>query len=82
MNLKHANIVKVRDFFEDIQSGKSYLVMEQAGKMSLQDLVQRKPLSEREAKSLTRQLLEAIIFLHSEGICHRDLKPDNIRVDF
>jgi serine/threonine protein kinase len=65
MNLKHANIVKVRDFFEDIQSEKSYLVMEQAGTMSLQDLVQIKPLSEREAKSLIRQLLEAIRFLHS-----------------
>jgi len=29
-------------------------------------------------KSIMRQLLRALAFIHSKQICHRDLKPDNI----
>ena len=32
-------------------------------------------------KEITRQILEAVAYLHSEGICHRDIKPDNLVVD-
>jgi serine/threonine protein kinase len=28
-----------------------------------------------------RQLLEAVNYLNFEGVCHRDIKPDNLRVD-
>jgi serine/threonine protein kinase len=49
--------------------------------MSLQELVEKQSLSMIEAKSVVQQLLEVVKFLHSQGICHRDLKPDNIRVD-
>jgi calcium/calmodulin-dependent protein kinase I len=34
--------------------------------------------SESDAKELFRQLLTAIEHLHRHGICHRDLKPNNI----
>jgi len=33
---------------------------------------------EMEAKTLVRNLLEAVAFIHSKGIMHRDLKPENI----
>lgn len=32
------------------------------------------------AKKILKEILIAVSYLHSEGICHRDLKPDNILI--
>lgn len=34
-----------------------------------------------ETRLLIRQLLEAVSYIHKIGLCHRDIKPDNIVVD-
>lgn len=38
-------------------------------------------LPEQEIILVMRQLLEALQYLHSTKLCHRDLKPDNIMYD-
>jgi serine/threonine protein kinase len=64
-NLSHPLIVKFLDYFEDAQAKKAYLIMEKTGEMTLEELVKKKVLNEMEARSVLRQLLEAVKFSNS-----------------
>lgn len=44
-------------------------------------LKEKKRIFESSAMKLFRSLVEAVDFIHSKGICHRDIKPDNILVN-
>lgn len=38
-------------------------------------------LTEQEARFWFKQLMDGVQFLHSKGICHRDLSPENVMID-
>jgi calcium-dependent protein kinase len=50
----------------------------------LEDYLNMRPsrfLPENEAKALIRQLVSAVAHIHSRGICHRDIKLQNILIE-
>ena len=48
---------------------------------SLKNLMRNKiPLSEKQLKIITKQLLNCLDYLHNKGICHRDITMDNILI--
>jgi translation initiation factor 2-alpha kinase 4 len=51
--------------------------------MTLKQLIELSELYTRpvQISSLLRQMLEALVYIHSENVIHRDLKPDNIFID-
>ena len=78
--VKHENVVKFFDFLEDINN--YYIFMEYCEGDRLQSLIERpKLLSVSFVKTVFKQIIDALVFLHEKGIAHRDLKPDNIIVD-
>ena len=75
--LNHPHLVDVTDFFEE--SGNAYLVMKYIEGESLASLISREgSLPERRALSLVGELLDALAYCHSQGVLHRDIKPQNV----
>ncbi|XP_077015641.1 serine/threonine-protein kinase ULK1 isoform X1 [Tamandua tetradactyla] len=75
--LKHENIVALYDFQEMANS--VYLVMEYCNGGDLADYLHTmRTLSEDTIRLFLRQMAGAMRLLHSKGVIHRDLKPQNI----
>lgn len=74
--LDHPNIIKLYESYEDLKY--FHIVTEYcSGGMLLDRVVNTGHYSEREAANLMYKILLTVNHLHSKGICHRDLKPDN-----
>lgn len=76
---KNEGIVKILDFFE--ANNTAYIVMEYLEGMTLkQYLGKYGVLQFRNLIEMMLPLLEALIEIHSQGLIHRDISPDNIMV--
>ncbi len=80
-NLEHPNIVGVHQIFEDNDT--AYMAIDFVDGKDLLEIIDSddKSLSPDEIVGVTRKLLEAIGFVHSHDILHRDISPDNILID-
>jgi beta-lactam-binding protein with PASTA domain len=76
--LQHPNVVNIFDRGEF--DGTYYIAMEYVEGSSLKGLIAR-GMSVGEAIEVTRQILTAARFAHSQGIIHRDFKPQNVLID-
>lgn len=77
----HPNIVKIFEIFDSDQF--YYLLMENCLGGSLSNKINErvnleKPFDENILSETFRQIASSIKYIHDRGICHRDLKPDNI----
>ena len=77
--LKHPNLVNMKEVVMGKSNNDVYMVMEYA-ENELRDLIQRHKynFSMAEIKGLMKQLLQAMAYLHSKEVVHRDLKTSNI----
>lgn len=78
--LKHHNIVNVMELFE--ANNTCYYVMEYLSGGDLDSLIEhRGKLTEEDTLKYTRQIGEALSFMHQNKMLHLDLKPKNVMLN-
>uniref|UniRef100_A0A1A8G391 MOK protein kinase n=1 Tax=Nothobranchius korthausae TaxID=1143690 RepID=A0A1A8G391_9TELE len=77
----HANIIQLHDLIFDKESGTVSLICELM-EMNIYEHIQGRqtPLHDQTVKNYMYQLLKALEHMHSCGIFHRDVKPENILI--
>ena len=86
--LNHPNIVKLKKAIDSQSQIHLLIVMEYCNGGSLLICLEnyinkyKTPFSEEIVQYLTRQIVEALAYIHDKNIIHRDLKLENIMVNF
>ena len=80
--LNHRNVAKYKECytFETMEGSMDVAVMSYYEDGSLEHLIVKQQLNDKERESILCQLLEGIAYLHTHDIIHRDLKPQNILI--
>ena len=80
-NIEHPQIPKFQAIFEENQ--RLFLVQDYIDGVTYRDLLNQRlaqglTFSEAEVRQFLRQMLPVLAHIHSKGIIHRDISPDNI----
>ena len=74
--LNHPGIVTI--FAAEVFDGRPVIIMELIDGVTLSEVLRAGALSPRVTLDILDQLLDAAGYAHSQGVVHRDIKPDNI----
>jgi serine/threonine-protein kinase 11 len=73
--LNHPNIIRLLEVLHRKETNTVYLILEYA-----RGSLKEQRFSEPEAVSIFRQIVNGLMYLHSEGLVHQDIKPSNLLV--
>jgi hypothetical protein len=78
--LSHPNIVGVHQVFEDNDT--AYMALDFVEGRDLLDTIEdpKHGLTPAQIKAMLKDMLDAVGFIHDQGILHRDISPDNILI--
>ncbi|MDD3732292.1 MAG: protein kinase, partial [candidate division Zixibacteria bacterium] len=83
--ISHPNVMAIYDMdtARDRETGRdlNYIVMEYISGLSLTDYLQKKSLATSDILRVAEKVAAGLAAAHKLGIVHRDIKPDNIKID-
>jgi len=75
--VSHPKIIRMKDFYETRDT--MYIVQEYCAGGNLSDLIRKEGgINETRSKHIFIQLLQAVNYLHSLNVVHRDIKSENV----
>ncbi len=75
--IDHPNVVGVIDYGQSAD-GKPFLVMQYVPGRSLREMIPREGLPLAQVAQIIRQTGRALTAAHEAGVCHSDVKPENV----
>lgn len=78
-SLRHPNVVHVQSLFEE--NGTAYMAMDFIHGRDLHEEMVAGAMPPARVLDLARDLLGALDYVHEQGVLHRDIKPQNIRIN-
>lgn len=76
--LHHPNIAALYDFREE--NGQLFIFMEMIDGECLEDVISRRALTVDETLNVFASICEAIGYIHRNGVVHRDIKAQNVKI--
>jgi serine/threonine protein kinase len=76
--LNHPKVMRV---YGGEKRSRIYMVMEWCEGRLLRDILAEGPMPHDRAIRIADGILDALEYIHANGVVHRDLKPENIKVD-
>ncbi len=76
--LIHPRVMRV---FGGEKRSRIYMVMEWCEGKLLREILDEKKISPDRAIRITIEILQALQYIHENGVVHRDMKPENVMVD-
>ena len=76
--LSSPHVVNLFEVIDDPEQKDVYMIMELCGDPIMGGGPTEEPLGEREARLHFGAIAEGLIFCHSAGVLHRDVKPENL----
>ncbi len=76
--LNHPQVMRV---YGGEKRSRIYMVMEWCEGTLLRDILDAGRISQERALHISTGILDALDYIHTNGVVHRDLKPENIMVD-
>jgi len=72
--IDHANVLRLQEVFETDETIALVMEFVDGGELFYK-IVEKGNYSERDAARIVRQMIRGVMYLHGQGIAHRDLKP-------
>ncbi|KAI9736871.1 MAG: Meiosis-specific serine/threonine-protein kinase mek1 [Claussenomyces sp. TS43310] len=77
-DLDHPNVIRMKRAFYSQHTLYAFFELATGGDLFSYLMSQGGRIPELHARVITRQLANAVNFIHSRGIAHRDIKPENV----